>query len=1328
LASLSLAATLGGGLAITGCGDNTTTTPPAEAGTEGGADAPIDRGAMADVTPDMSVDRAPDVVPDVTVDNNPPPPDAGPDVVDAGPQCGTPTFMPAAGAITVGSNVTIVPPTGFPANGVIYYTVDGTTPFHMPGGSSSPIYSGPIQVSQDETIHAVAYAAGGCTDSLIAAAAYTVVQPEAGSLTTPIFNPQSVTRDNDFLLGLSSTAGATICYTLDGVTTPTCNVTATAATCSGNSQTYNAASQISINGSLTNMTDMTKIGQVTVQAIACEPGAMTTTVSATMGTQTYTLQAAQPTMVNPAPATLAYTSGGATPTITSGTNGSSIQYTTNGMTPSCAAGSPGSNIAPANGTTPPSGIITISTSTTVNAIACKSGYLPSAMPDAMTYTVQLNPPGFQVGTGTYDNTVSPTLSPVLNGTTAIANPANSYVCYSTSGPAGCGAPGTGGAAGACATGSTNEAATASSITATGTTLDAVTCTPNAASYSSSNGMTSQTYTLTLDPPYLNPPDNSTPPIATAQASYAIPASMTMVTPTIGQTQPNTAAGQAPGFWCVAIGTTTAMPATPTCGTNACSGTGATLIAYSGTPPSIGTALSANSVVTAVSCAGPGVSFNSGMTTVTYGGPGSAGTPTISAIDAVTNAAASPGLNYDPLTVILTNNATDTATPTLCYSTNGTAPTCTSAATPTCSGTGNTGTTTNSAGGALTAAGASTVTGFRIVTGGSGYSASAPPVVTVSASNGGGTRATATATVNGSGVVTGLVLGNAGTKYTSATVTITGGGGTGATAIAFTSNQTFVTVPAAVQVDPTTVIVVGCTANQQQLGNSTATYNFQVMEPTFANAGGTNISGGGAVSGGDVITIATTSQFSDTTIHYTTTPGMTANCASGTVITGASGTVTVPETATSFSLSAIGCGTNQQASASARSATFTVGTAPPAITTNQITSGTNANKPQSPWDNTFSATLTSTTTSATICYNLGGAAGCNGGGCDVNSTPLTNGGTFTVVASGSVNAVACSATLGASAAMPTQSFVLQFPAVNITTTGTCPAATDTFTIGFDNSTPTNNPGGPTQNATLCWSIDNSTITNCTASAGHVTCASTGGGGVTRQTIGTFSMNTAVNYEVCSPTGTTFTGSGAQMSGTASLALPYAPAGSVTIDGINQGTSEWPAARTYAGTAATGTTGYFTYDATNLYIGVTYSTTTPNYTAANDYLVFYLGDGTTAGSTSGPPQLGARPAPFSAAWAFAWNTNTAGATVVAYSYSGGTWSTSGFGSSVTVGFRAGGYVEFQLPVSAIPFANQTVNLGGGVLTGVSTTTPAQPSVWPATSYVSTVLNSCQGPTVP
>ena len=81
-------------------------------------------------------------------------------------QAATPVFSPAAGTYTSAQSVVISAAT---ANAVIHYTLDGTTP-----KSSSPVYSGPISVSSNVTIQALAMVPG-MTNSAVATAVYSIL-------------------------------------------------------------------------------------------------------------------------------------------------------------------------------------------------------------------------------------------------------------------------------------------------------------------------------------------------------------------------------------------------------------------------------------------------------------------------------------------------------------------------------------------------------------------------------------------------------------------------------------------------------------------------------------------------------------------------------------------------------------------------------------------------------------------------------------------------------------------------------------------------------------------------------------------------------------------------------------------------------------------------------------------------------------------------------------------------------------------------------------------------------------------------------------------------
>jgi Legume lectin domain/Chitobiase/beta-hexosaminidase C-terminal domain len=87
-------------------------------------------------------------------------------------QTATPAFTPPAGSYATSQTVAITDST---TNAVIYYTLDGSTPSH-----SSPVYNGPITVSNTESIRAIA-SAPPLNDSPVTISTYTI---SAGGTTT----------------------------------------------------------------------------------------------------------------------------------------------------------------------------------------------------------------------------------------------------------------------------------------------------------------------------------------------------------------------------------------------------------------------------------------------------------------------------------------------------------------------------------------------------------------------------------------------------------------------------------------------------------------------------------------------------------------------------------------------------------------------------------------------------------------------------------------------------------------------------------------------------------------------------------------------------------------------------------------------------------------------------------------------------------------------------------------------------------------------------------------------------------------------------------------
>jgi hypothetical protein len=193
-------------------------------------------------------------------------------------------------------------------------------------------------------------------------AAVPTFAPVAGTYTST----QSVTLAD-------ATSGATIYYTTDG-TTPTTS-----------SKVYSSAISVS--------------ATTTIQAIATAPGYSTSALSSAI--YTITLPAAAPTFT---PGAGTYTSA-QTVTLADGTSGATIYYTTDGSTPTTSSKVYSSPIS-------------VSTTSTIQAIATAPGYSTSALSSA-SYTIALPAaaPTFTPGAGTYTSAQTVTLADGTSGAT-----------------------------------------------------------------------------------------------------------------------------------------------------------------------------------------------------------------------------------------------------------------------------------------------------------------------------------------------------------------------------------------------------------------------------------------------------------------------------------------------------------------------------------------------------------------------------------------------------------------------------------------------------------------------------------------------------------------------------------------------------------------------------------------------------------------------------------------------------------------------------------------------------------------------------------------------
>jgi hypothetical protein len=267
-----------------------------------------------------------------------------------------PTFSPAAGTYSTAQSVTI---SDANAGAGIYYTTDGSRPTYPISGTTQQ-YTGPITVSSDETLKAIA---GGSSfaSGPVASAIYYIRLP------APTFAPVAGTYSSAQSVTISdANAGAGIYYTRDG-STPTYPV-------SGTTQQYTGPISVS--------------SDETLKAIAEAGGFVTGPVASA----TYSIRLPTPTF---APVTGTYSTAQSV-TISDADAGATIYYTTNGTVPT-------------TGSTVYSGPITVSSDETLKAIAVAGGYINSVVGTA-TYGISAPAPTFSPAAGTYSTAQSVTIS------------------------------------------------------------------------------------------------------------------------------------------------------------------------------------------------------------------------------------------------------------------------------------------------------------------------------------------------------------------------------------------------------------------------------------------------------------------------------------------------------------------------------------------------------------------------------------------------------------------------------------------------------------------------------------------------------------------------------------------------------------------------------------------------------------------------------------------------------------------------------------------------------------------------------------------------------
>jgi subtilase family serine protease len=268
----------------------------------------------------------------------------------------TPTFSPGSGTYNTPQAVTMSDAT---PGVTIYYTTNGSTPT-----TSSPVYTAPITISTNTTLEAIA-AGNGYGASHEAFGVYQI------TALTPTFSPGSGTYNTPQTVTMSDTTpGVTIYYTTDGSTPTTSSTKYTA--------------------------PITIAASTTLHAIAAGNGYGASYEAFGV----YQIAAPAPSF-SPKPGTY---SGSQSVSISDSSPGLTIYYTTNGSTPTTSS--------PVY-----TGLITISTNTTLEAIAAGNGYVASSVSSGVYQFATAATPTFSPTPGSYSGPQSVSISDSSPGVT-----------------------------------------------------------------------------------------------------------------------------------------------------------------------------------------------------------------------------------------------------------------------------------------------------------------------------------------------------------------------------------------------------------------------------------------------------------------------------------------------------------------------------------------------------------------------------------------------------------------------------------------------------------------------------------------------------------------------------------------------------------------------------------------------------------------------------------------------------------------------------------------------------------------------------------------------